>query len=225
MSVYILTAGLRLFKSWCSRDGQPLLRSCIISPERVINNRWATTPPRISAQPRTRRRISCFANCKVCRRDFLKTAAAAGAAASFPAIIPASALGKDGAVAPNERVNIAAIACGGRSRVTKVYEQCNKSEVVAVCDPIRERRLKKLEIHPNAKDYSDFREVLERSDVDAVHISDLSSAVQSDMICHLSDISIRTGRAIKWDPKNETIVGDADAVKMMSRQMRRPWTL
>ena len=43
--------------------------------------------------------------CKVCRRDFLKTAAAAGAAASFPAIVPASALGKDGAVAPNERVN------------------------------------------------------------------------------------------------------------------------
>ena len=43
-----------------------------------------------------------------------------------------------------------------------------------------------------------------------------------NLICHLSDISIRTGRAIKWDPKNETIVSDADVVKMMSRQMRKP---
>ena len=56
-------------------------------------------------------------------------------------------------------------------------------------------------------------------------VSDLGSAVQSDMICHLSDISIRTGRAIKWDPKNETVVGDVNAAKMMSREMRDPWTL
>ncbi len=66
---------------------------------------------------------------EVCRRDFLKTTIATGGAVSFAAIVPASALGKDGAVAPSERVNIAAIACGGRSRVTKVYEQCEKSDL------------------------------------------------------------------------------------------------
>ena len=56
-------------------------------------------------------------------------------------------------------------------------------------------------------------------------ISDLESAVRSDIICHLSDISIRTGRKITWDPVQETIIGDAEAKKMMSRPMREPWTL
>ena len=56
-------------------------------------------------------------------------------------------------------------------------------------------------------------------------VSDLASAVQSDIICHLSDISIRTGRTIRWDPKAEAITGDAEAVKMISREIRDPWTL
>jgi hypothetical protein len=56
-------------------------------------------------------------------------------------------------------------------------------------------------------------------------VSDLTSAVQSDMICHLSDISIRTGRAITWDPQQETIVDDAEAARMIRREMRQPWTL
>ena len=41
------------------------------------------------------------------RRRFLKTTvAAAGAAVSLPTIIPSSALGRDGAVAPSERVTV-----------------------------------------------------------------------------------------------------------------------
>jgi hypothetical protein len=56
-------------------------------------------------------------------------------------------------------------------------------------------------------------------------ISDLASAAQSDLICHLSDISIRTGRAIQWDPEKEMIVDDAGAATMMRRDMREPWTL
>lgn len=56
-------------------------------------------------------------------------------------------------------------------------------------------------------------------------ISDLDSAIQSDLICHLSNISIRTGRTIRWDPKKETIVGNRKAAKMMKRPLREPWTL
>ena len=105
------------------------------------------------------------------RRDFLKNTLATGAVVTLPAMIPASALGRDGTVAPSERVNIGVIACGNRSGVTAQYEKYEQSEVVAVCDPIRDRRQKKLQTHPNAKDYNDFRDVLARSDVDAVHIS------------------------------------------------------
>jgi predicted dehydrogenase len=56
-------------------------------------------------------------------------------------------------------------------------------------------------------------------------ISPLESAVYSDLISQLSDICIRTGRKITWDPEKETIVGDDTARAMISRPMRKPWTL
>ncbi len=56
-------------------------------------------------------------------------------------------------------------------------------------------------------------------------MSNLRAAVLSDIICRLCDITIRTGRPVTWDPKKETIVGDAEAAKRMSRPMRKPWTL
>ena len=55
--------------------------------------------------------------------------------------------------------------------------------------------------------------------------SNIDSAVQSDFISHLSDIAIRTGRKIKWDPVKETIVGDQAAARMLTRTMRPPWSL
>lgn len=51
----------------------------------------------------------------------------------------------------------------------------------------------------------------------------IETAVRSGLICHLSDICIRTGRTIRWDERKETISGDAEAAKMASRPMRKPW--
>jgi hypothetical protein len=34
-----------------------------------------------------------------------------------------------------------------------------------------------------------------------------------------------TGRKIKWDVKTESILGDAEASKLMSRPYREPWKL
>ena len=56
-------------------------------------------------------------------------------------------------------------------------------------------------------------------------VSNIDSAVQSDFISHLSDIAIRTGRKIKWDPTKEKIIGDEIADRMTSRTMRSPWQL
>jgi hypothetical protein len=56
-------------------------------------------------------------------------------------------------------------------------------------------------------------------------IDHLHSAVRSDIISHLSDICIREGRTITWDPEEETIVNDPQAAKRMHRPMRKPWTL
>jgi glucose-fructose oxidoreductase len=56
-------------------------------------------------------------------------------------------------------------------------------------------------------------------------VSPIGDSVRSDIISHLCDIAVRTGRKITWDPKKEVIVGDAEASKMIHRPMRSPWTL
>lgn len=56
-------------------------------------------------------------------------------------------------------------------------------------------------------------------------VAPVDDAARSDVISHLCDIAVRTGRKIKWDPQQETIVGDEDAAKHLHRDMRAPWTL
>ena len=57
-------------------------------------------------------------------------------------------------------------------------------------------------------------------------VSPIAHAVRSDIISLLSDIAVRTGRRITWDPQEEKIVGDAEAAKLARlRPMRPPWTL
>ena len=108
---------------------------------------------------------------KINRRQFIKNSAAAGAVIGCPSIIPSTALGKDGAAAPSDRAAVGIIACGNRARYAGKYKQYAKSEVVAVCDPIDWRRLDFKKKFGDCKDYVDFRELLGRKDVDAVHIA------------------------------------------------------
>jgi len=56
-------------------------------------------------------------------------------------------------------------------------------------------------------------------------ISPIDDAVYSDIISHLADIAIRTGRKIKWDPAKEEIVGDDQAARMTRRHLRQPWQI
>jgi len=56
-------------------------------------------------------------------------------------------------------------------------------------------------------------------------ISPLEAAIRSDTISHISDICIRLGRPIKWDPEKEQIIGDQEATKMLDRPMRKPWNI
>lgn len=52
-------------------------------------------------------------------------------------------------------------------------------------------------------------------------VSDVYSHVQAMATCHLSAIAARLGRVIKWDPKNEEIVGDEQAASFFSRERRK----
>ncbi|HUT01490.1 MAG TPA: Gfo/Idh/MocA family oxidoreductase, partial [Phycisphaerae bacterium] len=113
------------------------------------------------------------------RRRFLKTAArlAAGAAA-FPYVVPSSVLGKDGAVAPSERIVVGSVAVGGRGgSLLGGFLGLRDAQVLAVCDVKRERRYwaeQTVDRRYGKKvctAYSDFRELCARDDLDAVVVA------------------------------------------------------
>jgi hypothetical protein len=54
-------------------------------------------------------------------------------------------------------------------------------------------------------------------------ICPVEMAIRCDTICHLSDVAVRTGRAIQWDPEKEEIVGDDAAAKLLRRPFRDKW--
>ena len=50
-------------------------------------------------------------------------------------------------------------------------------------------------------------------------------AIRSATPGWLGQIAMLTGRKIHWDPVKEEIINDADASKLLSRDMRSPWRL
>jgi predicted dehydrogenase len=113
------------------------------------------------------------------RRDFLKSAfGGAAAVAGFPTIIPSSALGADGAIAPSERIVVACIGTGSQgSGHVRAFTQQPDVRMAAICDAreaARNRNRDYVNSVYNDKScatYADFREVLDRKDIDAVMIA------------------------------------------------------
>src|SRR5262245_1570913 len=113
------------------------------------------------------------------RRRFLKNAlSAAGAAVMAPTIIPSSALGLDGAVPPSERIILGGIGIGNRGTYDLgCFLEQKDVQFVAVCDIKEARRtaVKKIADDKYGDDkcamYRDFRELLDRKDIDAVLIA------------------------------------------------------
>lgn len=55
--------------------------------------------------------------------------------------------------------------------------------------------------------------------------ADINIGHRSATVCHLGNIAIRTKKKINWDPKSETIVGDAEASRWLTKEYREPWRL
>jgi predicted dehydrogenase len=56
-------------------------------------------------------------------------------------------------------------------------------------------------------------------------ICPIDVAVQADTLCHVSDIAIRTGQKLRWDPARERFVENDAANRRLVRAMRSPWRL
>jgi predicted dehydrogenase len=155
---------------------------------------------------------------KLTRRQFLASAASAIA---MPYFIPASALGRGGAVAPSERIVTGCIGMGGRgSGHVNEISAFSEVQVVAVCDAQRQRAAavqKRVDAKYGEQTttgnfkgcavHQDFRELLARPDIDAVTIASPENwhAIMSvaamkagkDVYCEKAlSLTVREGRAV-----------------------------
>ena len=111
------------------------------------------------------------------RREFLKTA---GAAVAAPYVITTTALGADGRPPASERIVMGGIGIGNMGvdgDQGRLFLDRADVQYVAVCDvkeAARDAARDKVNKHyanTDCKVYNDFRELLARKDIDAVHIA------------------------------------------------------
>jgi len=112
------------------------------------------------------------------RREFLLESTAVAAAASLATILPSQVLGKDGATAPSEKITLGVIGIGPRCTYDlKPMLEFPDVQCVAIADVQASRRDagKKLVDtayqNSDCRLYHDFRELLDRKDIDAVLIA------------------------------------------------------
>lgn len=115
------------------------------------------------------------------RRDFLRTAAGGAAVLAFPLVLPSRLFGAN---APSNRIRVGQIGCG---RIALVHDmpgvlKSGLADIVAVCD-LDSKRAADAKAYvekfyrdqnataPDVAVFADYRELLARSDIDAVVIS------------------------------------------------------
>jgi GFO/IDH/MocA oxidoreductase family protein len=174
------------------------------------------------------------------RRQFLKTAMKASALLAMPQIIPSSALGRDGNVAPSERITLGAIGIGGRGNYDLgCFLHEPDLHCIAVCDvrgDNRQRAKDKVDDRNGNKDcatYIDMRELLARDDIDAVLIATgpnwhatAATMAGKDVYCEkpctkniaqslqLRDVFARTGRVFQAGTQRRSLPNFAYAIEL-----------
>lgn len=115
---------------------------------------------------------------KLSRRKFFRQSWPALSLLALPTLLPGSVLGLDGAVSPSNQMTLAGIGIRNRgSYVLGYFLQHPEVRFLAISDVRRDRRETVKELadkHHGTTDtamYRDFRELLERSDIDAVLIA------------------------------------------------------
>ena len=180
------------------------------------------------------------------RRQFLATALKAGALLAAPQVIPGTVLGRDGGVAPSERIVLGGIGIGNRGTYDLgCFLEEPDVQFVAVCDVKAERReaiKKKADDKYGNQDcamYRDLRDLLARSDIDAVLIATgpnwhataaiLAANAGKDVYCEkpctkniaqslaLAETFRRTGRVFQAGTQRRSLPNFAFAIDLARR--------
>ena len=158
------------------------------------------------------------------RRRFLKTAAGASALAAVPYFVPASALGKGGAVPPSERIVVGGIGIQHRGMHDLGWIM-GRAEVqfVAICDLQKKQRLAVKDFvdnHYGTKDCAMYPEIngfLEaRPDIDAVLI-----ATGDRWHALASILAMRAGKDVYTEKPSCMTIAEGRAVVETARRYGR----
>lgn len=89
-------------------------------------------------------------------------------------------------------------------------------------DDLSEENRQKLAAMPDPEPLLSFAEAVKRrrpagGNAEAAH--------RTATIMHLSNIAIRLGRKIRFDPAKEVVIGDEEANRLVNQPMRAPWHL
>ncbi|MDP7017634.1 MAG: Gfo/Idh/MocA family oxidoreductase [Pirellulaceae bacterium] len=114
------------------------------------------------------------------RRDFLGKMTAAAASFAAPTFVSSDVLGRNGRLGANDRVNVGIIGLGGRARdIAKTCLHVPQMRVVAVCDCFRPRCgqfITAVGKDQKWSDYVDFREMIDKENLDAVMVETTTHA-------------------------------------------------
>lgn len=180
---------------------------------------------------------------RLTRRHFMGNSLTIAGAMSAPWVIPGSALGRDDAAAPSERITLGVIGIGPRCRYV-LPGMLGQGDVqcVAIADVQASRRdagKQLVDEHYDNADcvlYRDFRELLERDDIDAVLIAtgdrwhatasmmaaETGKDVYSEKPCgltigycqELADTMNRTGRIFQAGTQRRSVANFIQAVEL-----------
>ena len=174
------------------------------------------------------------------RRSFLRrTAVAVTAACTSPCLIPASALGRSGAMSPSERITMGFIGVGTQggghllggawTYVAGGYAGRKEVQVLAVCDvwnDRRERACPRVNDHyaqaygkgnyTACQSYTDFRYVLDRQDIDAVLI-----ATPAHWHATMASMAAQAGKDIYCEKPTAVTIRESQAVLAAVRRYGR----
>lgn len=99
------------------------------------------------------------------RREFVRQGLVAGAALAMPARILRAAQ-------PSETINLGFISCGGRSgELMGAFSKIAGVKIAGLCDPDQQRLGQVHKRQPQAKVWTDLRQLLDDKDIDAVVIA------------------------------------------------------
>ncbi len=159
----------------------------------------------------------------VSRRRLLKSALQTGALVSAPQLVPASALGRGGAVPPSDRLTLAGLGIGSRGgRVLQSFLDQPDVQFLAICDVRNERReaIKALADQKygnrDCAMYSDQFELWARSDIDAVLI-----ATGDRWHTLLSVLTARSGKDVYCEKPCSMTIAESRALADTFQQLGR----